>query len=723
MKQVFLSGKGQIEVIDVPVPGKLRNSILVRNAFSVISSGTEGAAVTKHGGVLGLYEKVTQSKDRAGQIWDIVTRLGVEKTWEMVRSKLDDYTMIGYSCAGEVVEVDDAAQQFKIGDHVACMGTGFANHAEYVAIPMNLAVQVPNTVALEQAALGAIAAIAMQGVRRLELTAGERVGVIGLGLIGQLAVRQLAAMGYEVFGIDLSEARAAKAREVPDVVAWSSDVEESVSRIMAQTGGAGLDGIIVCAATSSDAPVNMAFDLCRQRGRVVIVGDVGLGLERKKMYRKEIELRLSCSYGPGRYDDEYELRGRDYPLAFVRWTERRNLEHYLQLLKSRRLDVGSLISARVPVDAASAAYSKVKAAATSTYGVLLDYGKGLEDAPVINRTIVAASQVEATKPVESERIAIAIVGAGGYAKGVHIPNLKKLSDRFEIYGVATRSGGTAGVVARSAGAKVATSDHRALLSDPKVDAVLIATRHESHAGIVLDALAAGKHVFVEKPMAVTVEDASAIVKAVAESRLILRVGFNRRFAPYLIAMRDAIGQGGSRMLFCRVNVGPMGAHWSNTEQEGGRLLGEGVHFFDLCNWFMGVDPVSVTATFSGDPDVTNPNATVHVLYGDGSVAEVLYTTLGHPGLGKEYFEAFGNGRSVRLDDYQRYESHGTRIAVRGNGRGEKGQRAALAEFAAAIRQESSDVRGADARAGLFATRIAVAALESGRSGRSVKFGL
>ena len=723
MKQVFLSGKGQIEVFDVPIPGRLRDAVLVRNAYSLISTGTEAAAVTTHGGWLGMYEKVCDSKERFAQVWELVQTLGVQHTWDIVRHKLQDYTMLGYSCAGQVVEVDHDQMPFTVGSYVACMGTGFANHADYVVVPRNLAVPIPTGVSLEEAAFAALGCIALQGIRRLDLTPGERVGVLGLGLIGQVCIRLLAMLGYQPYGIDLSAARAQKAAEVEGVTAWSLSTVDSLGQVMALTHGEGLDGVVVCAASQSDEPVNLSFDLCRQRGRVVVVGDVGLGLKRDKMYQKELELRLSCSYGPGRYDSHYEIGGQDYPFGHVRWTERRNLENFLRLLGAGRLNLRSLLSARYMLDQAAAAYTCVKHADPSTYGVLFDYGPlpaPTRVLPPSARTLRSARVVHA--PAD-QKLRVGLIGVGSYAKGVHIPNLQKLADTFVIHGVASRSGGTAAAAARSSGAAVVTSDYHALLADPDMDAVIISTRHASHAPIVLEALAAGKHVFVEKPMTTTVEDGQKIEAKAAETGLVVRVGFNRRFSPYLQAMKRAIGADGMKMFAVRVNIGMISHDWSNTLEEGGRLLGEGVHFFDLCNWFMGAEPVSLTATQAGASSVTNPNAVVQMRYPDGSTAQVLYTALGQPRMGKEYFEAFGNGRAVRSDNYKTCSAFGASATIRWRDRNDKGQRTELQEFAAAIRGQQFPIQGADARAGLVATWMALAAYQSAAQGTHVELAI
>lgn len=714
MKQVFLSGQGQVEVFDAPVPGRFRGSILVRNAYSLISAGTEGAAVTKERGIKGLYEKVLSSRDRLDQVWSMVQTQGLAPTMELIRNKLADFTPLGYSSAGVILEVDDKNVGFKPGQRIVCMGTGFANHAEYVAVPSNLAVQVPDNVPLDQASFGAITCIAMQGIRRLELSPGERIAVVGLGLIGQVALRLATVMGYEAYGIDINERRVTHAREfVKAKAVFNSMASDPVTALRDFTDGAGVDGIVICASGKSDEIINQAFNMCRQRGRVSIVGDVGLGLERARMYAKELEVRLSCSYGVGRYDPEYEIEGRDYPLPHVRWTERRNLEYFIRLLSDGVLDLSDLITAKIGIEAAKEAYSKIKSGG-NIYGVILDYH--VPEAPALPQNAFV-SHYETVVPVESESVRIGLIGVGVYAKNVHVPNLQKIGCAH-IEAVASRTGASAAVVAKKTKAAYATSDVGELFKDDKIDAVVISTRHASHTRFVLDALASGKHVFVEKPMATTVQDCLRIVAAQQKNQCVVRVGYNRRFAPYLTAMKAAVGSG-RRMLTIRVNVGDIGNHWSNTEEEGGRLLGEGVHFFDLANWVMECAPVSVSAQFSGEADRLNPDVSINIGYEDGSVANVIYTTVGHTNLGKERYELLGSGRAVVVDEYRSIEAFGCNAKVARGSRGDKGQLGAMREFVEAVRTGATR-DGADAHAGLLATAVSEAAVISGREERVVK---
>lgn len=705
MKQILFTGKGQVEVCQVPMPAVLPRSALIQTSFSLISTGTEGALLSMHGGLTGVIEKIRHRPERLSQAWKLVRTVGLQQAIGVVRQKLNDYATPGYSCAGRVIEVSDRDLTVKPGDLVACVGAGIAVHAEYVTVPENLLVALPDDVDLRQASFGALLCIAMQGIRRLDLGPGEIVAVIGLGLIGQITLQLLSAMGYRAIGFDVRADRAAKAREIGCVEAWGfteANPQEISARV---THGHGVDGVIVAAATPVSDPINLAFDLCRRGGRVSVIGDVGLTLERARMYRKEIEVRMSCSYGPGRYDDEYELEGRDYPYSYVRWTERRNLEYAMSLIGACRMNLAPLISHTFYVQDAPAAYALVKAAVVGTYGVLFEY----DSQPVATATRDSSSKrVILSSPRSKDgRIRLGVIGTGSFCKTVHLPNLAALRDRFAVTALASRTGASAMNPAKRYGIPMVTSDYLEILGDESVDAVLIATRHSNHAQVVLDALERGKHVFVEKPMCLTEAEGEVIVGRAVSTGLVVQVGFNRRYAPMMSLLRAAVGTAGPRALTCRVNVGPLGDAWSNAAGEGGRILGEGVHFFDICNWFMGCEPSAVTSASIGLRSIANPNAAVTLEYPDGSTAQIIYTTLGHSGAGKEYYEALGNGRMAVCDDFVRFRAFGSRVSAPRRARRDKGFKEELIAFAAAVRGQPHAVERPDAKAGLAATRIAL----------------
>ncbi|WP_422475643.1 bi-domain-containing oxidoreductase [Endozoicomonas sp. ALB032] len=713
MKQVFLSGQGQVDVIEAPVPQKLRGGILVRNAFSLISTGTEGAAVTQSTGVKGLYEKAINSSDKLGQVWNMAQNLGLSNTVELIKNKLGDYTPLGYCSSGVVLEVENEELGFKVGQRVACMGTGFANHAEYVAIPRNLAVVVPDSVPLEQAAFSAIACIGMQGIRRLELSPGESVAIVGLGLIGQITLRLATAMGYRAYGFDIDDKRVNQAAKYGNAVTViNSATTDPVAEIASLTVNAGIDGVVLCASSKSNVLINQTFEMCRRRGRVSVVGDIGLGLQRAKMYAKELEVRLSCSYGVGRYDREYELEGHDYPLPYVRWTERRNLEFFINLLAEGRLDLSDLITSKIGIGEAKQAYSLVKSGGGSVYGVLLDYL--LPEKPELPTHFDTIKyEVESTN---KKKLDVGLIGVGAYARNIHVPNLLKISD-VEIRAVASKTGSSAAVTAKKVKASYATSNINKILEDEDIDAVVISTRHSSHAELVIKALKSGKDVFVEKPMATKTTDCLRIIDAQNESKRIVRVGFNRRFSPMLINMKKAVGAG-QKVLNARINVGNIGQHWSNTLSEGGRLVGEGVHFFDLATWLMDSKPVAISAQFVGEPGPLNPDASISIRYENGSVANINYVTLGNVSQGKEFFELYGNGRSVVINDYKNINAFGCRVEKKRSYQDNKGQKEAMEDFVVSAKSGHLG-QGADALAGLWATAISEAAIVSGKTGTTI----
>jgi predicted dehydrogenase/threonine dehydrogenase-like Zn-dependent dehydrogenase len=702
MHQVFLGGDGQPVLLRAPAPGIMQDSLLIETTYSLISTGTEKAALTSKGGIRGVWQKAISSRDRMDQAVRLAKTQGIRSTASLVRQKIMDATPLGNSCSGRVAEICGDSLPFSVGDRVAAMGAGFANHAEWNVVPRNLACRIPDAVTDQEAALGAVASIALQGIRRLDLSPGENVGVVGLGLIGQLCVRLLQALGYRAFGTDIALSKVERANAA-GAIAWVSGSDEAI--VDRRTGGVGLDGVVVCASSTDAQVINQAFDLCRKRGRVAVVGSVNLDLTREKMYAKELELRLSCSYGPGRYDARYETLGIDYPIEHARWTEGRNLQLFLTLLDEKRLSVTDLISDSVQIEEFSRAYELVRGGGPNLYGVLLDYGKNCgRDSKTAQRTV----QLRSLRPIDG-KVGLGLIGAGSYAKNVHLPHIKALSNFFTIEGIASRSGGTAAAIAKKCDPRLVTSDYRALLNDPQIDAVLIATRHAAHGKIILDALDAGKHVYVEKPMTTSMDEADAVCRKVEETGLCLRVGFNRRFSPFCQPFRALVGDPHPAMLSIRVNIGAIGAHWSATVEEGGRFLGEGVHFIDLANWVMGEFPNEVSAVCADPGEPLSPNMSLLLAYPSGATATIVYGSLGNAGMGKEYFELFCDGRSLRCDDFRTLESFGNVRKLPKTAKGDKGQRAALEEFACAVQGRDYAIEGADALAGREATKIALLA--------------
>lgn len=653
MKQVLLHG-GKAVVEDVPAPGLDVGQVLVRVAWSCVSPGTElvSAAETSRGNMVG---RIRRNPAKARQALKLLQEQGLRKFSRMAQEKLAAHKPSGYSCAGVVEDVAPGVDGLLKGDRVACAGAGFANHAEVVAVPSNLVAKLPDGVELADAATVTLGAIALQGVRRAQVALGERIGVIGLGFVGQLTVQLLKAAGCKILGTDLEPHRVSQAEALGvDLALAGGDV---VSAAYQFSQGYGLDAVILTAATPSDEPLYLAMQMARRKGRVVVVGDVGLGIRRQAMYAKELDLVMSTSYGPGRYDPSYEEEGLDYPYAYVRWTENRNMQAFLELIASGQVNLAPLTSERLPVAEAESAYHLLQAGNPRPYTVLLHYPQPTEDA--LARRVALSSP----GPMRDGAVRLAILGAGAFARGVHFPNLRRLSNRFCIDTVVTRHGPTAVAAATAVGAQGAGTDYRTVLQDAQVDAVLIATRHHLHAQMVAEALQAGKHVFVEKPLALTTDELEMLAALVQDLRQsepgcpVIFVGFNRRYSPYAVQIQRLIERRSTPLhLTYRMNAGYQPPeHWTHGEEGGGRILGEACHIFDLFRFLTAAPAVDVLATGlrSARPDVgSTDNFTATVRYADGSVCTLLYTAQGGSELPKESMELHVDQQSVILDDYK-----------------------------------------------------------------------
>jgi predicted dehydrogenase/threonine dehydrogenase-like Zn-dependent dehydrogenase len=647
VKQVLVRGGG-VAVEDVPAPALGRRELLVRVEASCVSVGTEMSGVQLSG--MPLYRRALKQPHHARKALELARDQGFVRVYKRVRGQLAAGLPTGYSAAGKVVAVGDEVLGFAPGDRVACAGAGIANHAEFVAVPVNLAVRVPDGVPLADASTVTLGAIALQGVRRAEPTLGETVVVLGLGVLGQLTVQLLLANGCRVIGADPDERRIeiALASGMTHAVRSGESLPE---RAAALTDGIGADAVVITAATASDAVVSQAFQACRKKGRVVVVGDVGLGLKRHDMYEKELDLRMSTSYGPGRYDAQYEALGQDYPIGYVRWTENRNMEAYLDLLAVGRVSLAPLTRAAYPVEDAAAAYEALKGEGEKPLLVLLEYPReDREPARVVRLRAPAATP---------GRIRVALVGAGGFAQGTHLPNLLKLRDRFEIRAVVSRTGTSAKAVAAQAEAAYAATDLDAVLSDPEIDLVLISTRHDLHAGQALAALEAGKHVFVEKPLALSEEELARIEAFYAgrEDAPLVMTGFNRRFSPAITRARELLaGRTTPMVVDYRMNAGfiPLD-HWVHGPEGGGRNIGEACHVYDVFDALTAAEVTGVNATAigPGSPRLArNDNFAATVAYEDGSICTLTYTALGHRDHPKEQMEVFADGAVLSLDDYR-----------------------------------------------------------------------
>ena len=602
---------------------------------------------------------------------------------------------------------------------VACAGAS-ANHAELIAVPRNLMARVPPGVNMRDAGFTTLGAIAMQGVRRAQVSFGETVAVIGMGLIGQIVTQMLRVAGCYVIAIDLLEERLAKAPKLGATYTINAGSENPVEAAYRIAGDHGVDAVILCAATSSDVPVNQAFAMCRERGRVVVVGDVGLGLERTNFYEKELDLVISRSYGPGRYDPEYEEMGLDYPIGYVRWTENRNMEEFLRLVAAGRVSVEPLVSKEYTIEQAAQAYADLAEKPREMVGAVFQYDDHTSDA----RSAPALHLREAVEPPKEGTLRVAVIGAGGFARANHLPSLRGFPD-CQLVAVVNSTGTTARQVAGEFNASYCTTDYREVLADPKVDAVVIATRHNLHHQIAIEASASGKHVFVEKPMALTEAEGQEVCKAVADAGTLLSVGFNRRFAPLIVRLKGLLEEHPfPKTITYRVNAGWLPPdHWTlNPEEGGGRIIGEGCHFFDLLYFLVGAEPVRIIASQMRPVEgnhVDTANMSVNMEFADGSLGNVIYTVVGNTDLSKERIEVFTGGRAFVLDDFSSLQAYGQTGAGKSwTSPVDKGVSSLLRHFCDAVLGKAE--LQVTARDGLRATVCAVKALESARTGVPVR---
>lgn len=685
MKQVLIKN-GAATVAEVAAPMVGERNILVRVQSSCISAGTEMAGVRMSG--LPLYKRALKQPENVKRVLQLVQEQGVVRTLKRTRGKLAAGSATGYSAAGVVAAVGDRVGGFSIGDRVACAGAGIANHAEYIDVPVNLAAHVPDGVSIEDASTVTLGAIALQGVRRANPTLGESFAVIGLGVLGQLTAQMLRANGCRVIGVDLDAERIALADANGMDIGVDPRAEDAVDRVIRHCDGFGADGVIITAGSESSEIVSQAMRMSRRKGRVVLVGAVGLDLNRADFYAKELDFLISTSYGPGRYDPIYEEGGQDYPLAYVRWTENRNMEAYLELLASGRVSLANLIAPPFAVDRAGEAYAAFEGPEKPLIA-LLRYADPDGDDP---RRIDNPRHKAVTG-----RIRVGLIGASSFAQGVHLPNLEQQSKDYALHAVMSRTGANAKAVADQYGAKYSTTDEARILADPDIDLALIASRHDRHGPSVLAALRSGKNVFVEKPLAIDPAELAALEAFYAEARArqpLLMVGYNRRFAPGITRLRDILGGRTTPMIVnYRMNAGFIPRdHWVHGPEGGGRNLGEACHIYDLFNALVGRhDVVSVQARpiVSADPQWgPDDNFVATIAYGDGSVCSLTYTALGARDYPKERMEIFCDGRVLSLDDYKEVSASGTRAAGWKSATAKKGQPEELKALAASLRDPS-----------------------------------
>lgn len=638
-------------MVEVPVPALQRGRLLVRTAASLISSGTERMVVESGG--KGLVQEARERPDLVRAVMEKARREGLLNTFSAVRDKLAASTALGYSASGIVIGVGEDVTEFRVGDRVACAGVGFASHAEAISVPKNLCVLLPPEVDFEAGAFGTLGAIALQGVRLAEPTLGESVVVIGLGLVGQLTVQLLKANGCRVFGIDLDPARVDLALQLgADQAQVSGD--DLKTAVMKWTRGHGADAVLITAATDSNQPVELAGEVSRLKGRVVIVGMTGMEIPRQTFFTRELSLKISMSYGPGRYDPEYEERGHDYPFAYVRWTENRNIEAFLDLVAAKRIDVGSLITHRFAIDEAARAYELIAGETQQPYlGVVLRYDTERELARNVQLTERAASKQDAVR--------VGLIGAGSYVTAMLLPQFKEQRADFRV--VTTASGVSANNVGKKFGFARAASSADEVINDPDVNLVVIGTQHDVHARLAQQSLEANRDVFVEKPLALNDDQLNAVFRAAQNSSGRLIVGFNRRFSPLARKAKEFFAERSAPLsILYRINAGRIPRdHWAHdSEKGGGRIVGEVCHFVDLMQFLIGAAPVSVFAeAVSGNnaAAVNEDSVFITLRFADGSNGSIAYLAEGDASLSKERVEIFGEGKSFVLDDFRRATLH------------------------------------------------------------------
>jgi predicted dehydrogenase/threonine dehydrogenase-like Zn-dependent dehydrogenase len=722
MKQLIQSvNSGELAVVDVPRPQVLPGGILVRTHASLVSAGTERTMATF--AQQNLLEKARARPDLVAQTLDKVRRDGIVDTINAVRNRLDQPMPLGYSAAGEVLEIGRDVTELRVGDRVACAGAGFANHAQIISVPRNLAAAIPENVAYDHAAFCTLGSIALHGIRLANVRLGEVVAVIGLGLLGQLTLQMLKAAGCIAIGTDIAEDRAELARRLG--ASWAgTDVTAFAAQIAAATNGHGADAVLITADTPSDQPVELAGQIARKRGVVISVGAVGTRLPRKAYFEKELEFRVSRSYGPGRYDPEYEMKGHDYPYEFVRWTEKRNLESFAAMIATGAVDVEALITHRFEIEQAPAAYDLIMGKSGERFlGVVLRYSTApdLSRQHGVRQPQLPLSKAAASAAALQRTVNLGVLGAGLFATSTLLPVMKE-TPGVSLVGISSGAGVSARKAADRFGFAYCATDSDALLNDPRVNTVAILTRHSAHARQVIAALQAGKHVFVEKPLCLTNDELDAIVAA--RSSQMVMVGYNRRFAPFVTTLRETLRRTGAPlMLTYRVNAGFIDPqHWTqDPESGGGRLRGEGCHFIDLLIDLAGdrVRRVSTRAL----PDAgqyREDNFTVTLEFERGSIGTVIYAANGAKAFGKEAIEAFGGGVAARIDDFRslHIQEGGKSRRMTSRLRQDKGHRG---EWQAIARHLT---KGAPAPVPfeelVHSTRVTLAAYESLRTGAAVE---
>lgn len=683
MKQIFENPKtGKLSVKELVSPRAKAGGLLVKNKFSVISPGTERSIIELS--QKSLLSKAKERPDYVQKFIMLVKTKGIAAAWQVAKSKLESEIALGYSTAGTVYEIGRGVEGFRAGDRVAAAGQDYASHAEFIFVPKNLAVKIPNNVRDEEAAFATMGAIVLQGIRRANLSQGEKVAVIGLGLLGQLAVRMLKAYGHPVLGFDVNKERVSDAVKAGADAGVHVGAESEENAVNGFTSGEGVDAVLIYAAAKDDKPLRLAVRVCRKEGRIVQIGNILTQIPWRDFYKKELSYLSSTSYGPGRYDPEFEEKGHDYPLGFVRWTERRNMEEFLRLLVSKKMTLDGLISATFPINEAEKAYelvfqssrSKKSASVNATagkpfdraqgkqvYGILLSYPADAKPTTILNYGSPAPGVGPERFALAQKTINIGLIGLGSFTLSTILPHLKEAADKnkeIRLSAICNSTGKKADEVARQWGANYVTNyvtnDYRKVLEDKNINLVICATRHSSHAKIAEEALSLDKNIYVEKPIALNDEELEKVIKAAEKSRGRLFTGFNRRFSTHFMEARKEFAGTAPMMILYRVNY-PFSErdHWSYDLAEGGRLIGEDCHFVDAFQFLFASRPKRISGALiaPGGAISHEENVSVSIEYANGSVGTLFYSGLGSFRLPKEYIEIYGGGKAMVIDNFKK----------------------------------------------------------------------
>lgn len=661
MKQVYIGKKAFVDNVPAPIAGD--KEVLVRVEFSLISTGTETSSLRKK--EKSFKQKLNEDLQLLDKIKSKLTAEGIKPTWEKITNKInptEDMRILsprGYSNAGIIIAKGNGVTEFNVGDRVACAGSGIAAHAEYVAIPKNLVVKIPDNLSFKDAAFTTVSSIALQGLRRANINPGETVVITGLGLLGLIAIQIAKAWGMIAIGIDLVEERVKKGEQLGADLCVNASDPNLEDKILHFTSGNGVDAVIINAATQSSEPANQGLRLCRKRGRVVVVGAIGMQIERSSMYKKELDFVISTSYGPGRYDPDYEEKGIDYPYGFVRWTENRNMQEVVRLLSEKKIDTEELISDIFPVYDAEKAFKSLVDPEQNKIGVLISYRNEKTDREYNN--VIKINP----KTVTESKINVGVIGSGGFASRNHLPNVGNLPEYYSLVAIADINPSISKMAGNKFKPNYITTDYKKLLEDKSIDLIIITTRHNVHAKLVIESLKAGKHVLVEKPLAMTQSELDEIRKVLNDSKKHLAVGFNRRYSPFIQKVKQYVTKNsGPVFINYRINAGFLPtSHWTqNPKEGGGRIIGEGCHFIDLCNYIADSDikEINLGSIPVNDKEIlSKDNISITISYENGSLAVISYVCIGSKKLAKEQLEIATNKSSIVIDEFIRMKMYDT----------------------------------------------------------------